>query len=331
MIRIAQIGVGSLGQKVVRFALEREGLRIVSAVDPASDKAGRDLGSLCGVGRLNVPVCRDLRSALKKTRPQVAVVTTVSSITAVEKQIREIAAAGLHIVSTCEELSFPWRTSPRIAARIDRMCKKHGVACLGTGVNPGFLMDFLPCVMTSVCQHIRKVKVSRVQDASVRRIPFQQKIGAGLTRKEFKAKVATGTLRHVGLAESAHMVAHSVGWELDRVTETLKPVIARERVTSGYLPIRTGMARGVEQVAKGYVGSKEVIRLHFRAAVGEATSFDNIEITGTPGVKSVVDGGINGDIATCAITVNAVRAVLRARSGLNTMLDIPVPGLFLKV
>jgi len=148
----------------------------------------------------------------------------------------------------------------------------------------------------------------------------------GLTRAQFKAKVAEGTLRHVGLVESMHMIAHSMNWKLDRTAETVKPVIAERTVTSGYVRVGKGSARGVEQIGRGYIGKKEVLRLHFRAAVGEKESFDAVEIIGDPTLRSIMPGGINGDDATCAITVNALRTICAVGPGLKTMLDLPVPG-----
>jgi len=326
MINLVQIGLGPLGQKVVRFALEREGVQFVGAVDPAQDKAGKDLGELCGLGRLGVPISRDLSTALKGKQAQVAILTTVSSVKKLVSQIEETAQANLNIVSTCEELSYCQGTFPEAAARIDAICKIHGVSCVGTGVNPGFLMDYLPCVLTSVCQKVEQVTVSRFQDASFRRIPFQQKIGAGLTPQQFQKKVAEGTLRHVGLAESARMIAACIGWKLDRFTESLEPVVARERITTGCQPVEAGMARGVEQVGRGWANDKEVITLHFRAAIGEPESVDTIEILGEPSFRSTIPGGINGDIATCAIVVNAIRSIQKTTPGLKSMLDLPVPG-----
>ncbi len=328
MVRVVQIGLGPLGQQIVRFALERSGIKMVAAVDPAASKVGRDLGILCSLRPLSVPIRPDLSSALKGKKAEVALLTTVSSLRKIEGQIEEIAKAGVNIVSTCEELSFPWQTQPQIARRIDALCRKNGVACVGTGVNPGFLMDYLPIVLSSVCQKVASIKVTRVQDASRRRIPFQQKIGAGLTKALFRAKVAEGTIRHVGLVESMHMIAHSMNWKLDRTVESLKPILADQTVTSGYTRIDKGTARGVEQIGRGYVGKKEVIRLHFRAAVGEPESADIIEIAGNPSIRSVIPGGINGDIATCAITVNAIRSISAIGPGLKTMLDLPVSGYF---
>ena len=327
MINIIQVGLGPLGQKAVRYALERGTIRIVGAVDPAPDKAGQDLGALCGIRkRTGVVVRRNLAAAMKGVKASVAVLTTVSSLKRLEPQVVELARAGLHIVSTCEELAFPWKTRPRIAKRLDAICKHHGVACVGTGVNPGYLMDFLPCILSAVCQRVERIRISRFQDAAPRRIPFQQKIGAGLTLAEFRTKVAAGTLRHVGLTESMHMIARHLGWTLDRMTESLNPIIANREIRSGYKPIRRGQACGVEQIGRATCKGKEIIKLHFRAAVGEPESFDRVEIAGEPSFTTLIPGGVNGDIATCAITINAIRSIVKAAPGLRTMIDLPPVG-----
>lgn len=328
MIRIVQVGLGPLGQKTVRLLRERRHLRLVAAVDPAPDKVGKDVGELCGLARANIRVSGDIAAALRGRKADVAILTTVSDLKRIEAQIAGLAQAGLPVVSTCEELSFPWNTSPSISRRIDAVCRKHGVACVGTGVNPGFLMDFLPAALTGVCQSVERVRVERMQDASVRRVPFQQKIGAGLTRAQFCKKKAEGTLRHVGLTESMQMIARAMDWKITRTTESLKPVIARTRIVSGYKPIEPGMASGVEQIGRAYIGKKEVITLEFRAAVGLPKSYDAIEISGSPAIRSVVEGGVNGDIATCAIVLNAATAILKVSPGLKTMLDLPAVTCF---
>lgn len=326
MVKLIQMGLGPVGQKIVRYTLAREnsGLKFVGAVDPAEDKAGKDLGELCGAKKLGVRVKKDLAAALGKRKADVAFLSTVSGLERIEPQVAELAKAGLNIVSTCEELSYPWRVNPKVSRRIDAVCKKYGVTCLATGVNPGFLMDSLPCALSAVCQSVKKVVVERFQDATPRRIPFQQKIGAGLTPAQFRKKIKEGTLRHVGLPESMDMIAARLGWKLTKSTEIIRPIMAEKKITGGYVPIEKGMACGVEQIGRAYVGRKEVIKLHFRAAVGEPVSQDVVEITGEPNIRSVIPGGVNGDVATCAIVVNAVQSVVAAEPGLKTMVDVPL-------
>jgi 2,4-diaminopentanoate dehydrogenase len=323
MINLVQIGIGPLGQKMVAYAQQRSALNIVAAVDTNPDIVGKDLGEFCGLERLGVTIKSSVAQALAGVHADVAVVTTVSSLATFADQVTEIAAAGLHSVSTCEELSYPWDIAPDIAARIDQTCSEQKVACVGTGVNPGYLMDFLPTVLSGLCQQVDSIEVTRVQDASVRRIPFQQKIGAALTVEAFKAKEKQGTLRHVGLPESLDFIANRLGWQLDKKTESLEPVIADTDITTGYQPITAGMARGVHQVGRGFVNGKEVITLSFKAAVGEPVSYDEVNIQGDPPIHSRIEGGVNGDIATCAITLNTVRSLLQAQPGLRTMAEIP--------
>jgi 4-hydroxy-tetrahydrodipicolinate reductase len=326
MIRVMHVGVGPVGQRLARYAAARKDLKIVGAVDPAPDKVGRDLGELCGIERMGVQVYPTLAAALRAHRAHVALLTTVSSLERIRPQVEEIAAAGLDIVSTCEEMVYPWKTRPALARAIDAACCRHGATALSTGVNPGFLMDFLPLALTGVCQSVEKVRVQRIQDASIRRVPFQQKIGAGLTPAEFRKKKAEGTLRHVGLTESMHMIAARLGWKITRTVETLNPVMATRRITGGYAPIEPGMAAGVEQIGRAFINRREVITLEFRAAVGEPESFDRVEITGEPNISSTIAGGVNGDTATCAIVLNSIPAVLAAEPGLKTMVDLPIPA-----
>lgn len=324
MTSLMHVGLGPLGQKIVRYAQER-GFASVAAVDPDPAKAGRDLGELCGVRNLGVTIHASVAQALAAAgsrRPGIALLATVSSLRKLEPQVAELARARLPVISTCEELVFPWNTQPDLARRIDELCKQNQVACLGTGVNPGFLMDYLPIVVTGVCQRVDRIRISRVQDASTRRVPFQQKIGAGLTVEQFRKKEREGTLRHVGLAESLDFIAHTMGWKLDRKTESLEPVIAEAGVSTGYTPIARGQARGVEQIAKGFRGSDELITLFFHAAVGAPESFDRVEVTGEPGIDLRFQGGVNGDVATCALTLNSIRSILAAPAGLRTMGDV---------
>jgi hypothetical protein len=328
MINTVHVGVGPLGQKLLRYVVERGCFNVVGAVDPDPEKTGKDLGQLCGIDPLGVTIRDNLAEAIGGKPVEVALVTTVSSIAALESQVAGLANVKLNIVSTCEELFYPWKANPDVAKRIDDICRQNGVACLGTGVNPGYLMDLLPTVLSGMCQNVKKVEVWRVQDASMRRIPFQQKIGAGLTLEQFEAMRDAGTLRHVGLAESVDFIADRLGFNLDKSTECLEPIVAESQIDSGYQPIFKGMACGVHQVGRGFVGDKEVITLNFRAAVGELESYDQVHIEGEPEIKSRIAGGVNGDIATCAITLNAVRSILQAGPGLKTMAQIPPVSFF---
>jgi 4-hydroxy-tetrahydrodipicolinate reductase len=202
------------------------------------------------------------------------------------------------------------------------------VAVLGTGVNPGFLMDALPIALTALCERVDRIEVHRVQDARVRRLPFQQKIGAGLTTEQFKRGVERGTLRHVGFTESMHMIADAVGWTLDRTTDEIQPKLATQPVESELLAVDPGYVCGIVQHGVGYVKGEPRIRLHFEAYLGAPESYDSVLIEGSPRLSARIEGGVHGDIATASMVVNSIPAVLAAAPGLRTMRDLRLPSFY---
>jgi 4-hydroxy-tetrahydrodipicolinate reductase len=199
---------------------------------------------------------------------------------------------------------------------------------LGTGVNPGFVMDALPIMLTGVCERVESVRVDRVQDARIRRLPFQQKIGAGLTRAQFQAKVDDGSVRHVGLAESVSMIADAIGWKLDRISDEIQPKMATETVSSEFLAVDPGYVCGIVQDGTGYRNGMPVITLHMEAYLGAPESYDAVEIVGSPPLKMKLAGGVHGDIATASIVVNSLPKILAVAPGLHTMRDMPVASFF---
>jgi 4-hydroxy-tetrahydrodipicolinate reductase len=232
------------------------------------------------------------------------------------------------VVSTAEELANPAPRNRRLALRLDAMASKAKVAIVGTGVNPGFAMDALPIALTSVCEQVNRIEVRRVQDARARRISFQQKIGAGLTREQFDRQMKNGIIRHVGFTESIQMIADAIGWRLTQVTDTVRPWIAEEEVHSDLLAVDPGYVAGISQEGIGYVGADAKIRLQLDAYLGAPESFDSVLIDGTPHLYSKIQGGIPGDIATASMAINAIPRVLTAAPGLHTMRDLPLPSYF---
>jgi len=328
MINVIQIGLGPLGIQTAIYIQDKTEVQTVAAVDINANLKGRSLQDLNSELSNKVLIQNSVKNAFEEAveKPNVAIITTVSNLEKLIPQLEEVAKLQIPVISTCEELSYPWLLQPELSKKIDNICKKYNIACLGTGVNPGFLMDYLPAVLSSVCKNIEHITIERIQDATPRRLPFQKKIGAGLDLKAFKEKELEGTLRHVGLQESMYLVAHSLGMKLDTVTEDLEPVISSKEIVTKDLKIKAGDARGVEQIAMGYQNGNCKVKMHFKAAIGEDRSYDRITIKGTPSFSSEIDGGINGDIATCAITINSIQSLLKAPAGLHTMADIGVPG-----
>ena len=328
-IRVLHFGLGPIGAAVVKQVAERRGFKIVGAVDIDPAKVGRDLGDVAGVGRLlRIKVSDDAKKAIKATKPDVVVLCTLSSLKKVLPQIEQVLKLKVPIVSTTEELAYPTSANMRYAREIHALAKKAKVAVLGTGVNPGFTMDALPITLTGVCERVDSIRVDRIQDARVRRLPFQQKIGAGLTREQFQKKVDDASVRHVGLAESVSMIADAMGWKLDRITDEIHPKIATGTVSSEFLAVDEGYVCGLVQDGIGYRNGKALITLHMEAYLGAPESYDQVEIVGSPNITSKIAGGVHGDVATASITVNSIPKILEVAPGLHTMRDMPIPSYF---
>jgi 4-hydroxy-tetrahydrodipicolinate reductase len=290
-------------------------------------KVGKDAGIVMEIGRkLRVKVTDSIGQTLKAARSDMAVLCTSSSLKRVMPQFEEVLRHRVPIVTTTEEAAYAAPSNRAVARRLDEAARKARVAVLGTGVNPGFVMDALPIALTAVCERVDRVEVHRVQDARSRRLPFQTKIGAGLTAEQFKRGVANGTLRHVGFTESIHMIAAALGWKLERVTDDIKPKMADQPVASELLAVDPGYVCGIVQDGVGYVKGEPRIRLHLEAYLGAPESYDSVRIEGSPRIHSKIDGGVHGDIATASMAVNSIRAVMQAPPGFRTMRDMRLPS-----
>jgi len=328
-IKAVLFGVGPLGAAIAKGMLEKKGMKIVGVVDTAKDLVGKDLGEVLQLGKtLGVTVTDNAQSLLSKAKPNIAIIATKSSVKGVYPELTMCIKAGVNVVSTCEELSFPHFREPKLSAEIDELAKKHGVAVLGTGINPGYLMDALPITLTGPCLRVDTIKVTRMMDSSKRRIPFQKKIGTGLTPEQFekniREKVITG---HVGLAESIAMIAAALGWKLDTITEfPPEPVIAKKEVSTPYTTVKPGNVAGLKSVAHGIKDGKPVVVLEFVANALVQDEYDAISIEGVPNVNQKIIGGVHGDIGTVAVVLNMIPKVLNAAPGLATMKDLPSPS-----
>jgi hypothetical protein len=323
-VRIIQYGLGPIGSAVARHVVERPGLELVGCVDIDPAKHGRDAGEVIGLDRtLSFGVGHTLAQVLERTQAEVAIHTTSSYFDLFEEQIVEILEAGLDVVSTAEELSFPWTSNGERAARIDAAAKRAGKTVLGTGVNPGFLMDALPLFLTAISQRVDRIEVTRVINASTRRGPFQAKIGSGLTVEVFNAKMAEGRMGHVGLPESVGMVFDTLGKTLTRYESAVEPVLAERLTSTEHFQVQPGQVRGLKQVARAFSPEGEFMTLTFIAALDAGEDGDTIKIAGKPDLEVKLQG-TNGDLATVAIAVNAVKRVREAAPGLVTMRDLPI-------
>lgn len=321
-LRIVQFGLGPIGQACARVVLSRPDMELVGALDLDPIRIGRDVGQILGGEAAGAVVRNDAEAALAEWRPDVVLHTTISFLDRIEDQLMACIGAGAHVVSSSEELFWPFERDAAFSARIDAAAREAGVAVVGTGVNPGFVMDLLPVVLASACTHTDRIEVERLVDAGKRRGPLQRKVGAGLTEAAFREREAAGGFGHIGLPESALAVAAAMGWPVDELQESFGPHMATGAHQTEFVTVEPGQVAGIHQVAAVVSGGQERVRLTLTMAVG-APDEDRVRVHGTPGMDVVVRGGTFGDTATVAAVVNTAPRIGRAAPGLRTVLDLP--------
>lgn len=317
-ITVAQYGIGPIGAEIARLLLTKPWVKVVAAVDIDPNKIGKDLGEVIGLGRtVGVTVTPDLT-----VKADVVCHSTGSRLVEVAGQLKDLLGRGSHVISTCEELSFP--LDVKIREDLQQIARANNAGLLGTGVNPGFVMDKLPLTITSVCQEVKSVEIIRIQNASTRREPLQRKVGAGMTTDEFRAAVDAGKIKHMGLRESLMMVGNGLGVEFTEVSdEKIDPIIADREVVTQYLKVAPGQVAGVHQTIYGK--GRIDVSLELRMYVGaEAVAADRVIVRGVPDVEMIIKDGVHGDRATAAMVVNAIPRIVQARCGVLTMDDISI-------
>ncbi|WP_242396343.1 dihydrodipicolinate reductase [Anaeromyxobacter oryzisoli] len=320
-IPVVLVGLGEIGQAIARLALARPDLEVVAAVDAARAKAGRPLGEVIGAAAPALAIASDPREAYAAAKGGVVLLATGSRFDEVRPELERAVEAGLSVVSTCEELAYPFLDHEEEASALDRLAEEHDVAILGTGVNPGFVLDRLPAVLGQITGPVRHLRGVRVVDAARRRTALLRKIGVGLDEEAFDQAAERGVVGHVGLVESAALAAVGLGLPLDEVEDEMIPLLAEED-WDGPVPVRRGQVAGISQVARIFADEREVVRLELTISVGAQDPHDELELDADPPVRVLFPGGLDGDLASAAAVVNAVPAVTELR-GLVTVLDLP--------
>lgn len=323
-IKVLQYGLGPIGLGIVEVLLARPWIQLVGAIDIDRNKVGKDVGELLASPKKTGVIISDkAEEVLRKSSPQVVTHATFSYMEKIRPQIIQIIENGASVVSTSEELSYPFVKHPELSKELDDRARDKKAVILGTGINPGFLLDTLAVALSGVCQKITSIRAERVVDASRRRLPLQRKIGAGLSPTEFQKKVNEGTIKHVGLPESVGLIALAMGWKVGEIQERITPVLAEKDVKSDFIQVPTGAVAGVRQVAKGILAGQELVVLDLRMYLGAQNPHDSVLIDGVPPVDMIIRGGVHGDHATPAVVVNSIPKILGLEPGLRTMLDLP--------
>ena len=330
--RVVQWGLGAMGSGMARLVLEKDGLELVGGIDMRPDYVGKDLGEVLGAGRkLGVVVTNDPASVLDRAKVDLVVIATTSWTKEQLSDLKKILSAGINCISIAEEMAAPEAQSPELAAEIDALARKNGVSILGTGVNPGFVLDLLVVTLSGVCHQVERIEASRVNDLSPYGPTVMKTQGVGTTPEQFAAGVADGSIvGHVGFPESIRMISDALGLGVTRIEQTREPIVSKVYRETPHVKVAPGMVAGCAHVAVGYAGEKPVVKLVHPQQIhphlqGQGTG-DYINIFGKPEIHMSTGPEIAGGIATMGVAVNMIPHVVAATPGLKSMVDLPVPA-----
>jgi 4-hydroxy-tetrahydrodipicolinate reductase len=325
---VVQVGLGPMGKLIANLLAARENIHLIGIVDIDPELQGKKLKELLPSSTSTTQVSSDLEPILKDV--DVVVVATTSSLLQATPTIKSAVQAGCNVISICEELSYPYASYPELSHELDSLAKKYNASILGTGINPGYLMDLLPIVLTAPCQKVDKISVTRMMNSSKRREPFQRKIGTGLSVTEFREKIEKKEITgHVGLTQSIQMIIAALGLKYNEIIEyPPEPMLSEVSFRTSYgAKVEKGQVCGLRSVAKATSGVNDdnLVTLDFIAYSGDHAEYDRVVVTGTPSITQEIKGGVHGDLGTAAMVTNLIPHIYYARAGLHTMKDIPIP------
>lgn len=326
-IKVAQFGLGPIGRSCVQVAAERLNLEIVGGIDINPALAGRSLAEVCGLEGVDAGrIYTSFEEMWAEVQPDVILHTAGSRAVDSFAQCRPMLEKGIAVVSSCEELLYPRFRAPEQTEEIDALCQATGGRILGSGVNPGFVLDLLPVCLTGVCRTVRSVYGERVVNASLRRQPLQKKIGSGLHPDEFRKLWDEGKAGHAGFKESLLLIASAMNWRMTEVTETLDPIIADHDITTPFFKVPTGMTCGLHQIVRAESAEGHSIHLDLKMYLDAQDPHDYVKLDSDPAVSARLEGGVFGDMATVAALINCIPRLLAAPAGVRLMTEIPLTG-----
>jgi hypothetical protein len=329
MVKVAVWGTGMMGQGLLGFILDRpKDIELVGAIVTNPAKEGRTVGELLGRD-CDVAMTADFASVLAK-KPDVVCICTQSNLDEITSQVEPTVKAGCNVLCIAERLAYPWASDPAWADRFDALAKEHGVSILGTGVNPGFVLDALIVMWSSICLRVDRIEAQRINDLS----PFGPTVmasqGVGTTVAQFEAGIADGTIvGHIGFQESINLIAKALGWKIDEIVETREPIVSTVERSTPHVHVAPGDVCGCRHIGKGYSGGELKIELvhpqQIHPELEGVDTGDYIRILGDPTVQMVNAPEIPGGKGTYASTGNYIPLMSAAPAGMLTVVDMPLP------
>ncbi|HAE43723.1 MAG TPA: NADP-binding protein [Clostridiales bacterium] len=332
-VRVAIWGFGAMGSGMAKMLLTKKGVEIVGVCDMHPDRAGKDMYSLMKIERQDRPaviIKENVEEVVYNGSCDICLMATDSFTKKAYPRIQYVLEQKINVISTAEEMAYPQAKNPELAKNLDRIAKENGVTVLGTGINPGLIMDLLVLCMTGCMTNVDHMEAKRVNSLSPFGPAVMEEQGVGMNVAEFNKRVESGTMAgHVGFEESVRMIADGIGWKIDKFQQQMKPIITEVDRKSPYGFAKAGDVAGVNMTGQGFVDG--IVKIDMKhpqqiepEMVGVETG-DYITIKGTPEVNLTITPEIEGGLGTVAMCVNMIPLVISAEPGLKTMIDLPVP------
>lgn len=331
-IRVVVLGTGQMGSGIIKLLLEKQGIEIAGVYGRRADRVGSDVGEVVGLGReIGVKLTNNLAELLEETRPHIAIQATCSKVVQAVDEIKTILNHGANIVSIAEEISYPAYEAPQLADEINKLALEKGVTVVGTGINPGFVLDLLVITLTGVCYSVESITAKRINDLS----PYGPSVlttqGVGITPEAFRKGVKDGSVvGHFGFPESTSMIAKALGWKIDRIEQNREPIISNVKRETPFVTIEPGHTAGCTHTATAYMDGRPVINLvhpqQVHPHLEDVQTGDYIEIKGEPDVRFSGSPEIPGGIGTIALAVNMIPQAIKGAPGLKSMMELPAPA-----
>jgi len=333
-IKVLLWGFGAMGSGMAEMLLKKKGIEISGVCDMHPDRVGKSIFEVLGVdkgSRPEVLISNDIKALVSESCVDIALLATDSFTAKAFDKIKFLLENKLNVISTAEEMAYPQASEPELTKQLNKIAKDNGVTVLGTGINPGLIMDLLVVALTGACIDVDEIEAERVNSLSPFGPAVMEEQGVGITQEEFAEGVKNDTLAgHVGFNESVGMIADAIGWQLSApVKQSMEPIISNVYRKTKYVEVQPGNIAGCSMKGYGYVGGEEKIRMIHPQQVepqleGTDTG-DYIRIKGTPNIDMAIKPEIPGGIGTIAMCVNMIPHVINSRAGLKTMIDLPVP------
>ncbi len=332
-VKVAIWGFGAMGAGMAKMLLTKKGVEITGVCDLNPEYVDKSIFEILNVENSSsndVIVSKDIDKVIYKGSCDVCLVATDSFTKKAFDKLVKVMECGINVVSTAEEMAYPQAQEPELAKKLDEVAKKNGVTVLGTGINPGLMMDLLAVCLSGAMTDVSYVECKRVNSLSPFGPAVMEEQGVGITVDEFNHGVKTNTLAgHVGFEESIMMINDALGFNVDDMKTQMKPIITSVDRKSPYGFAASGNVAGVNMTGQGFEKGKVVIDMihpqQIEPEMEGTNTGDYIKLVGTPEINMSITPEVDGGIGTIAMCVNMIPHTINARPGLKTMIDLPVP------